>query len=76
MNSTIQLQCNFYSSEKKILFKSLCNSLNLCKFVQANSRGSTVSQICLQFTETLAVSLMLISIPCRYTDFILYVLSF
>lgn len=72
VNSTrfSQLQCNFYSSEKKNLFKSL-NRLNLCKFVQANSRGSTVSQICLQFTETLSVSLM-ISMPGILILFYMY----
>ena len=72
VNSTsfFQLQCNFYSSEKKNLFKNP-NSLTLCKFVQVNSRGSTVSQICLQFTETRGVISM-----SGYTDYILYVLSF
>jgi len=48
----------FNLQKKKNLFKSL-NSLICAKFVQANSRCSTVSQICLQFTETLAVSLMI-----------------
>ena len=70
MNSTrfSQLQRNFYSSEKKNLFKNL-NSLTLCKFVQANLRGSIVSQICLQFTETRSV------MSARYILIIFYMYS-